>query len=455
MLDVRRANRESALADLVRKVNGLEEKLADNRRQWVELVNLLAQQTESLRTLAIESNQDRGKIVSKLNHVVHELDFIRNRQAAFLGDHLSLTYLNDRTPIVVDSTDPGPAAVVLNGGAYEPNNVEIILSFVKPDTVFLDVGANIGIFSLKVAVRLDGRGRVYAFEPQENLVKAIRRSAALNGVGALDGVGKVNCYALGVSDRNGDVGFIIPPSGHLGGARVVESGAVDHIRIVRLDDFLTADFRCDLVKMDIEGHELFALRGMERIIANSPNVKILFEKAGKRPQRDADLEAFFEKQDMDLFSVGPNATLVPLVRGELAARSGNMFAAKRGDRDLEDLYRGRFFIYARQLFLSDTQKFVGERLVASASRGKVLFYGPYWFLRAGRYKLRIHGEVNGSLGLTITRLGGQPIATVAMAKGAKEGTFVTDLDAMSFECVARAASDQASVTVERIEVIRL
>ena len=116
----------------------------------------------------IQSDKDIGYIISRLNHIVHDVDFIRNRQAAYLGQHLSLTYLDDRTAIVVDTTDPGVAAGVLKGGAYEPNNVEIIHSFVRPDTVFLDVGANIGIFSLKVAARLNERGRVYAFEPQKN-----------------------------------------------------------------------------------------------------------------------------------------------------------------------------------------------------------------------------------------------------------------------------------------------
>ncbi len=55
--------------------------------------------------------------------------------------------------------------------------------------------------------------------------------------------------------------------------------------------------------MDIEGHELFALRGMEKMIANSPNVKILFEKIGKNRKWDAELEDFFDKQNMSLFGV--------------------------------------------------------------------------------------------------------------------------------------------------------
>ena len=82
--------------------------------------------------------------------------------------------------------------------------------------------------------------------------------------------------------------------------------------------------------MDIEGHEPYALRGIGQIIANSPNVKILFEKMGKRPRRDDDLDAFFQKQGMNLFGVGPNSTLAPLKSGELAAWNGDMFAARPG-----------------------------------------------------------------------------------------------------------------------------
>ena len=299
----RRADQESVLAALARKVDRLEEKLFENSRQWEDLARLITEEIYSLRTLATESNKDIGRIATKLNRVAFDLDFVRNRQAAYLGDYKAVTYLNDKTPIVVDTRDPGPAAVALNGGVYEFNNVEIMLSFVKPDTVFLDVGANIGIFSLKVAARLDDRGRVYAFEPQEGLAKLIRRSAFMNGFGQLERPGKITSFDFGLSDKNGYVGFRIPPNGHLGGGQVHESERANSVQVVRLDDYLGPDFRCDLVKMDIEGHEAFALRGMEKIIANSPNVKIMFEKTGKSVKRDSELEAFFGKQDMDLFGV--------------------------------------------------------------------------------------------------------------------------------------------------------
>src|SRR5256885_16158060 len=46
----------------------------------------------------------------------------------------------------------------------------------------------------------------------------------------------------------------------------------------RLDDLLGPDFRCNLVKIDVEGHELQVLDGMKRIVENSPDIKILFEK---------------------------------------------------------------------------------------------------------------------------------------------------------------------------------
>lgn len=132
-----------------------------------------------------------------------------------------------------------------------------------------------------------------------------------------------------------------------------------------------------------------------------------------------------------------------------------MFAARPGDRDLDDLYRGRFSIYGVQLRSNLEHQIVGERFVASATRGGPLFWGPYWVLKAGRYNLKVHGEVEGALTMTITERFGQSLTTFSLPNGAKEGKFAIDLDAANFECVARAASDRARVSVERIEIIRI
>ncbi len=132
-----------------------------------------------------------------------------------------------------------------------------------------------------------------------------------------------------------------------------------------------------------------------------------------------------------------------------------MFAAKRDDRDLENLYRGRFSIYPTHLKSQAQHEIIGERLAASVSaRGEPLFYGPYWFLKAGRYTFKIHGEVEGALVVTIVQRPGHALTQFSLPNGVKEANFAIDQDAVKFQCVARAGSDHARVLIEQVEIIR-
>ena len=114
------------------------------------------------------------------------------------------------------------------------------------------------------------------------------------------------------------------------------------IWVVRFDGFFAEDFTCDLVKVDVEGHELQALQGMERICTNSRRVKILFENMGVGQNRGQSIEFFLEKLNFNIYGVSGGATLVPLKKDELAQWNGYIFAGKVGDPDLGELNRRRF-----------------------------------------------------------------------------------------------------------------
>jgi hypothetical protein len=102
-------------------------------------------------------------IDAELRQVHLELDFVRTRTSCYVGDGIVLTYLADQTPIFVNSNDMGPPFNLMNGGRYEEENLAVLLSFVKDDTVFLDIGANIGFFALNIGRRLGIKGKVYSF----------------------------------------------------------------------------------------------------------------------------------------------------------------------------------------------------------------------------------------------------------------------------------------------------
>jgi FkbM family methyltransferase len=138
-------------------------------------------------------------------------------------------------------------------GFYEYEKQQLISREVQPNTVFHDVGANVGLYSL-LAAELVGPGRVFAFEPVPRNLAYLRKHLALNRVT------NVEVLALAVSDQNGIAPFQVEQSGFMGhlsneGGIMVPTTTLDSL--VENGKVLPPNY----IKMDIEGAELLALRG--------------------------------------------------------------------------------------------------------------------------------------------------------------------------------------------------
>lgn len=138
-------------------------------------------------------------------------------------------------------------------GFYEYEKQKLISREVRPGSVFWDVGANVGFYSL-LASKLVGWGKVFAFEPVPRNLAYLREHLALNRVA------NVQVLGIAVSDKNGCANFETEESGFMGhlsgeGGIAVPTATLDSL----VDD--SAVLPPDYVKMDIEGAELMALRG--------------------------------------------------------------------------------------------------------------------------------------------------------------------------------------------------
>ena len=141
------------------------------------------------------------------------------------------------------------------------------------DTV-VDVGANIGFYTLIFARLVGETGKVIAFEPDPDNFELLQRNVELNGYRNITLVRKALSRAnestrLYLSDVN--------TAGH----RIYDSKQNWRsvpIEAVRLDDYFGQELPCvNFLKMDIEGSELAAFEGMPRILANSPDLRIMSE----------------------------------------------------------------------------------------------------------------------------------------------------------------------------------
>ena len=104
---------------------------------------------EAVRRLAeIEARLER--IESKIDGMWAGLDAVQTRGAAYLGDGVALTHLIDGSRFFVNALDYGGPVNYIDGGRYEEHNVEILQSFVHDRTVFVDIGANLGFFSVRL-----------------------------------------------------------------------------------------------------------------------------------------------------------------------------------------------------------------------------------------------------------------------------------------------------------------
>lgn len=141
----------------------------------------------------------------------------------------------------------------------------------RPDAVFLDVGANTGEFTIALAGRVP-QGRVYAFEPQSTVRSLLEKNVALNGYanvsvlpfGLSDSVREASLYAPG--DATSDAGFNEGlftqfPSG----GDVEQAGSAEFLPLDSLYENGTIT-RADWIKVDIEGGELFFLRGARKFL---------------------------------------------------------------------------------------------------------------------------------------------------------------------------------------------
>lgn len=157
-------------------------------------------------------------------------------------------------------------AAIARDRYYEPHVTRALQHYLRPGIVFLDIGANLGYFTLMAATTVGPMGRVIAFEPNPRNRELLTRSLAANDLT------NVELYPFAVSDRREVVR--LATGVHDSNGRVVaagEGGAPTGsdpwlIEAVPLDALLGDLPRLDLIKMDIEGAEPKALQGMASLL---------------------------------------------------------------------------------------------------------------------------------------------------------------------------------------------
>jgi hypothetical protein len=143
-----------------------------------------------------------------------------------------------------------------------------------------------------------------------------------------------------------------------------------------------------------------------------------------------------------------------LPQANLADFSGYVLAARPGQVDTLD--RRRFSIPPSRLVAPGAPPLrPGDVLVSEGAPSQILFHGPYWFLRSGIWMLKIHGRIDGEIDVLLTERFGHVTKTQRLSAAQMQWQFHNEQHLIQFEIVGRAASRNARVEIERLELVRL
>jgi FkbM family methyltransferase len=156
--------------------------------------------------------------------------------------------------------------------SWNPEEYAAFRAAVRPGDLVLDVGANVGAYTLLFAQWVGPAGHVVAFEPAPLAAAGLRRHLALNGL-----TSRVEVLEAAVCDRSGTAPFHADAAS--GVNALASRGTPSSIEVLTttLDEFCSArDLRPHVVKIDVEGAELAVLEGARRLLSD-PEIRVFVE----------------------------------------------------------------------------------------------------------------------------------------------------------------------------------
>lgn len=235
----------------------------------------------------------------------------RHSRALILPDGAALCRVLGKFLAYVNPSDASVAPHLMMSGCWESWISIAFHRLIKPGMHCVDGGANAGYFALLMADAVWGTGKVMAIEANPALVKLFQRTIPVNG---MDGFVSIRHNAIADSDDK-TISLYIPPgllgSSSVAGAPTPDSVAVD-VTTVTLDTALKDWPQVDFIKLDIEGAEYMAWRGMQKTIAKNRDITLVLEFAPCRFPNAKEFLAEIAAAGFELRYIDVNSQLVPI-----------------------------------------------------------------------------------------------------------------------------------------------
>ena len=206
-----------------------------------------------------------------------------------ISDKLALTRLFNDMSIYLDPQDVAVAPHIMFEGVWEAEQTKAWMSVLDSGQTIFDVGANFGYYGILAAgVRFKINQKVYFFEANPDLIPLITKSLSVNGVHKICKI--ENC---GIDEKKGHAKLTVLHDfvgcsslhstshleGYLQDRMPIQAEKIINIQTISLDDYCSENKikKVDLIKLDIEGYEERAYRGMTLIVKNSPSLILFIE----------------------------------------------------------------------------------------------------------------------------------------------------------------------------------
>ena len=213
--------------------------------------------------------------LNKDNKIKNIINFFRWQLGSrILKKPVIINFVN-RSRLIVEKGMTGATGNIYTG-LHEFEGMSFVLHLLRKDEVMLDIGANIGSYTILAGAVVGAK--CFAFEPIPETFRCLIDNVNINGI-----YDKVKCYNIGLADKNGILKFTsnLGTNNHV----IFNNSSIKNIEIIdvpvrKLDTIVSG---CDplLIKIDVEGLELQVLKGADEILKSKSLLAVIIETFGK------------------------------------------------------------------------------------------------------------------------------------------------------------------------------
>jgi len=196
---------------------------------------------------------------------------------------------------------------------YETAVTETLWRVTRPGDVVVDGGANIGYMTSLLARRAGKQGRIYSFEPHPETFASLQRN--VKSWEASGRCGEFHPHQAALGDRDGVAALHVPEyfAQNRGTSTLDEkmAGGKDiEVRVMTLDHVIHEDDSVGVIKLDVQGHEIFVLQGMRELLRSRRVRNIVFEEEKRYP---AETHEFLRTFGYQIFGIEQHFTGIRFV----------------------------------------------------------------------------------------------------------------------------------------------